>query len=117
MKLMASPRDQRDCGAHWTHRCTASRNAGQHFGGETKCDGLRRTGPAHGQYTGLHFNNNGLEGQLSALALEMTPQLKAALEKAAADDARSVASLIQKLTTDYCRERGFLKDAPRKRPR
>jgi hypothetical protein len=49
--------------------------------------------------------------------MRMTPQLKEAAEEAAADDHRSVASLIEKLLTDYCRERGFLKGAPKKRPR
>jgi hypothetical protein len=35
--------------------------------------------------------------------------LKAAAEKAAADDRRSLAGLIEKLLEEYCRERGFLK--------
>jgi hypothetical protein len=46
--------------------------------------------------------------------MRMTPQLKEAAEEAAAADHRSVASLIEKLLTDYCRDHGFLKDAPKK---
>jgi hypothetical protein len=49
--------------------------------------------------------------------MRIDPELKEAAEKAAADDRRSLSSLIEKLLTDYCRERGFLKDATRKRPR
>jgi hypothetical protein len=41
--------------------------------------------------------------------LRMTPALKALAEKAAADDHRSFASLIQKLLTDYLRKHGYLK--------
>jgi hypothetical protein len=41
--------------------------------------------------------------------MRIDPELKKAAEKAAADDRRSVASLIEKLLTDYCRERGFFK--------
>jgi hypothetical protein len=41
--------------------------------------------------------------------MRMTRELKEAAEEAAADDQRSLASLIDKLLTDYCRERGFLK--------
>jgi hypothetical protein len=32
-----------------------------------------------------------------------------------ADDQRSVASLIEKLLTDYCKEKGFLTDPSKKR--
>jgi hypothetical protein len=47
--------------------------------------------------------------------MRMTPQLKEAAEEAAADDQRSVASLIEKLLTDYCKEKGFLTDPSKKR--
>ena len=47
--------------------------------------------------------------------MRMTPQLKEAVEEAAADDQRSVASLIEKLLTDYCKEKGFLTDPSKKR--
>jgi hypothetical protein len=40
--------------------------------------------------------------------MRMDPELKEAAEKAAADDRRSLSSLVEKLLTDYCRERGFL---------
>jgi hypothetical protein len=39
--------------------------------------------------------------------MRMRPELKEAAEKAAAADMRSIASLIEKLLTDHCRERGF----------
>jgi hypothetical protein len=41
--------------------------------------------------------------------LRIDPSLKAAAEKAAATDHRSLTSLIEKLLADYCRKRGFLK--------
>ena len=39
--------------------------------------------------------------------MRMDPVLKAAAETAAADDRRSLSSLIEKLLMDYCREHGF----------
>jgi len=47
--------------------------------------------------------------------MRMTPQLKDAAEQAAADDHRSIASLIEKLLTDYCKQKGFLPDPSKKR--
>ena len=41
--------------------------------------------------------------------LRIMPVLKAAAEKAAADDQRSLTSLVEKLLTDYLRKRGYLK--------
>jgi hypothetical protein len=41
--------------------------------------------------------------------LRLKPSLKAAAEKAAEQDQRSLTSLIEKLLTDYCRKRGILK--------
>jgi hypothetical protein len=41
--------------------------------------------------------------------LRMRPSLKAAAERAAVADQRTLTSLIQKLLTDYCKEKGFLK--------
>jgi hypothetical protein len=38
--------------------------------------------------------------------LRIEPSLKAAAEKAASDDQRSLTSLIEKLLTDYLRKRG-----------
>jgi hypothetical protein len=40
--------------------------------------------------------------------MRMRPELKAAADEAAADDQRSFAGLVEKLLTDYCRERGYL---------
>ena len=44
----------------------------------------------------------------STLNLRINPELKAAAEKAAADDHRSLTSLIEKLLADYLREKGYL---------
>src|SRR6516225_5680638 len=41
--------------------------------------------------------------------MRMDPAVKEAAEKAASDDRRSLASLIEKLLTDYCKEHGYLK--------
>ena len=41
--------------------------------------------------------------------LRFMPQLKAAAEKAAADDQRSLTSLIEKLLTDYLQKNGYMK--------
>jgi hypothetical protein len=41
--------------------------------------------------------------------LRIDPALKAAAEKAAAADHRSLTGLVEKLLADYCRKRGFLK--------
>jgi hypothetical protein len=49
--------------------------------------------------------------------MRIDPELKAAAEKAAADDRRSLSSLIEKLLTDYCRDRGFLKPEGRRSER
>jgi hypothetical protein len=40
--------------------------------------------------------------------LRMTAELKEAAEQAAADDHRSLTSLVEKLLTDYCRSTGHL---------
>jgi len=46
--------------------------------------------------------------------MRIDPELKEAAENAAADDRRSLSSLVEKLLTDYCREHGYFKDAPKK---
>jgi predicted HicB family RNase H-like nuclease len=46
--------------------------------------------------------------------MRIDPVLKEAAEEAAADDRRSLSSLVEKLLTAYCRERGYLDDAPKK---
>jgi hypothetical protein len=40
--------------------------------------------------------------------LRIMPALKEAAEKAAADDQRSLTSLVEKLLTDYLRKKGYL---------
>ena len=40
--------------------------------------------------------------------LRMSPELKAKAEKAAADDSRSLTSLVEKLLTDYLRKKGYI---------
>ena len=42
--------------------------------------------------------------------MRIDPRLKAAAERAAAADRRSLASLIEKLLEEYCRSHGFLKN-------
>ena len=40
--------------------------------------------------------------------LRIHPALKSAAEKAAADDQRSLTSLVEKLLTDYLRKKGYV---------
>jgi hypothetical protein len=40
--------------------------------------------------------------------MRMDPEVKEAAEKAAAETRRSLASLIEVLLTEYCKQRGFL---------
>lgn len=40
------------------------------------------------------------------IALRVEPELKAALEKAAAEDVRSLASLVEKILTDWVKTKG-----------
>jgi hypothetical protein len=49
--------------------------------------------------------------------MRIDPELKEAAERAAADDRRSLSSLIEKLLIDYCRDRGFLKPERRRQSR
>jgi hypothetical protein len=45
--------------------------------------------------------------------LRMSVELKEAAEQAAADDHRSLTSLVEKVLTDYCRAKGYLpQDGP-----
>ncbi|WP_177215017.1 hypothetical protein [Tranquillimonas alkanivorans] len=44
----------------------------------------------------------------SAISVRVTDEVKAAAEKAAKEDARSVASLVEKVLSDWLRERGYL---------
>jgi hypothetical protein len=43
------------------------------------------------------------------LDLRITPTLKAAIDKAAADDERSVASYIERVVSEHLRKKGYLK--------
>lgn len=44
-----------------------------------------------------------------SLGVRLQPQTKAALEKAAADDMRSVSSLVEKILVEWLRANGYLK--------
>jgi hypothetical protein len=46
--------------------------------------------------------------------MRMTPTFKRMVESAAAADRRSLASLIEKLLADYCRDHGFQEEQPKK---
>ena len=45
----------------------------------------------------------------SALSVRVSDQVKAAVEKAAADDQRSAASLVEKIVTEWLRKKSYLK--------
>jgi hypothetical protein len=49
-----------------------------------------------------------LETKSAQLLVRIQPSIKAAAEKAAADDRRSLSSLIEKLLVDHLKKRGFL---------
>ena len=42
------------------------------------------------------------------VGLRLTPTLKKAIDQAAADDSRSVASLVEKVLIDFLRKNGYL---------
>ncbi|WP_200883981.1 hypothetical protein [Rhizobium sp. YS-1r] len=48
------------------------------------------------------------ETKSAQVNLRITPTLKEAADKAAADDQRSLTSLVEKLLTDYLRQKGYL---------
>ncbi len=48
------------------------------------------------------------------LNIRIDPELKAAADAFAADDHRSVTSLVEKLLTEFLREKGYLPKAPPK---
>lgn len=48
------------------------------------------------------------ENKTAQVNLRITPTLKVAADRAAAADQRSLTSLIEKLLTDYLRDRGYL---------
>ena len=45
----------------------------------------------------------------SAISVRVPDAVKAAAEKAAADDSRSVASLVEKLLSEHLKAKGYLK--------
>lgn len=46
---------------------------------------------------------------LPSLGVRVDPAVKAALEKAASDDARSTSSLVQKILTEWLKAKRYLK--------
>ncbi len=53
------------------------------------------------------------EGKTAQVNLRLQPSLKAAAERAAADDRRSLTSLIEHLLDQHLRARGYLPEAER----
>jgi hypothetical protein len=49
------------------------------------------------------------ETKSALVQLRIRPSMKAAAEKAASDDERSLTSLIEKLLAEYLRKKGYLK--------
>ena len=49
------------------------------------------------------------ETKSAQLLVRIQPSMKSAAEKAAADDRRSLSSLIEKLISDYLKKRGYIK--------
>lgn len=47
--------------------------------------------------------------KLPSLGVRVDPVVKAALEKAALDDARTVSSLVQKIIADWLKAKKYLK--------
>lgn len=48
-------------------------------------------------------------GKTPSLGVRLQPETKAALEKAAKADMRSVSSLVEKVLTEWLRSNGYLK--------
>ena len=49
--------------------------------------------------------------RLNPLGVRLEPDTKAAIEKAAADDRRSISSMIDKILVEWLRAKGYLKPA------
>jgi hypothetical protein len=47
--------------------------------------------------------------KLPSLGVRVLPETKAALEKAASDDMRTVSSLVEKVLVEWLRANGYLK--------
>jgi hypothetical protein len=53
-----------------------------------------------------------------SLGVRVQPEIKGALERAAEDDHRSMASMIEKILADFLRDHGYLEKArPRPKPK
>lgn len=50
-----------------------------------------------------------VETKTAQMLIRIQPSLKAAAEKAARDDQRSLSSLVEKVLTDFLRKKGYLK--------
>lgn len=48
------------------------------------------------------------EKRTAPVGLRLFPSIKEALERAAADDHRTMASMAEKIISDYLRDKGFL---------
>jgi hypothetical protein len=49
----------------------------------------------------------------AAIGIRVEPAIKAAAEKAAADDRRTVASLLEKVLVEWLEAKGYVKSAKR----
>lgn len=47
--------------------------------------------------------------KLPSLGIRVQPETKEALEMAAKDDLRSISSLVEKILTDWLKQKGYLK--------
>jgi hypothetical protein len=48
-------------------------------------------------------------GKTPSLGIRVQSETKAALEKAAADDLRTISSLVEKILVEWLRKKGYLK--------
>jgi hypothetical protein len=48
-------------------------------------------------------------GKTPSLGVRLKPEVKEALQKAAEADLRSVSSMVEKVLTEWLRDKGFLK--------
>jgi hypothetical protein len=51
------------------------------------------------------------ETRSAPLGLRITPSLRAALEKAAAEDHRPLSSFVEKILIEYLKDKGYLRGA------
>ena len=63
-------------------------------------------------HTNAKSGNNMVKSE--SLGVRVEPEIKAALERAAADDHRSMASLIEKILAEFLRDHGYLETPKRK---